>query len=479
MAGLELAAELEARGVDRVVVLEGGAPADLRHVNASHSDQHALRLWLEPETDACFRQSWTSLAPPHYTGASGLRARVGGRSLYWYGVSLPIEPGALTPQWWPDEVISDLRDSWDGGAPLYDRLRESLHRWRGRGLPSLIDSDVQIALGDIVMSRTPRAIRPSTSHPGRWFAYSPLDRWRDPDNGRLIATSEHIAIYAGQQVHEVMIEGGHARGVSIVEAGDNRVREVAADHVVLAAGTVECSRLALQALAAASTTASSRLDGLMDHIVQGVFVRIDSTDAAPLLELLPIGSYWMPCPDARSNLFVDVSDMDDGNHVLLDIQLTGEQMPSIDNYVECARGAGPRVAPVVNAKLSDADGTVIVEQQRIIADLWSVLAEGGIVRDRQLEFVDYGTTARTNAVVLAESIGAVPSGAPTTWCNCLGTEDHEGGTIALGRMLNDDHELNQVPGLFAAGPSSFPRMGAANPALTTLALAHRLAARLA
>jgi hypothetical protein len=53
----------------------------------------------------------------------------------------------------------------------------------------------------------------------------------------------------------------------------------------------------------------------------------------------------------------------------------------------------------------------------------------------------------------------------------LGGEDHEGGTLPLGTVLDDRHRLAGIAGLYVAGPATFPRMGAANPGLTTMALA--------
>jgi choline dehydrogenase-like flavoprotein len=53
----------------------------------------------------------------------------------------------------------------------------------------------------------------------------------------------------------------------------------------------------------------------------------------------------------------------------------------------------------------------------------------------------------------------------------LGTVDHEGGTLALGsECVGASSELRELPGVFVGGPCLFPRAGAANPSLTTLAL---------
>ena len=48
----------------------------------------------------------------------------------------------------------------------------------------------------------------------------------------------------------------------------------------------------------------------------------------------------------------------------------------------------------------------------------------------------------------------------------------------VGSDFNDsyeNHEFNHIKNLYAVGPSIFPRPGAANPSLTTLALSRRLA----
>jgi len=72
-----------------------------------------------------------------------------------------------------------------------------------------------------------------------------------------------------------------------------------------------------------------------------------------------------------------------------------------------------------------------------------------------------------------------PSSAPGAVCTYsfpLGTENHEAGTLPLGSILDDDHQFRGLAGLYAVGPAVFPRAGAANPALTILALASVLQA---
>ena len=64
---------------------------------------------------------------------------------------------------------------------------------------------------------------------------------------------------------------------------------------------------------------------------------------------------------------------------------------------------------------------------------------------------------------------------PLTYVSYLGTVEHEGCTLAYGNVLDDNNEFVSLPNLYAVGPCTFPRMGAANPGLTSLALVRRLA----
>lgn len=72
-----------------------------------------------------------------------------------------------------------------------------------------------------------------------------------------------------------------------------------------------------------------------------------------------------------------------------------------------------------------------------------------------------------------------PRPEPIAWSGPLGSEYHESGTLPLGDVVDDDLAVRGITGLYAAGPCVYPRQGAANPSLTTLALSRRLAAHLA
>ncbi|MGW7003413.1 GMC family oxidoreductase [Streptomyces sp. NPDC054933] len=472
LAGLEVARQLAALAVDDVLVIEAGPAQDLLHINSAHKHDQALRTFLDPASDPHFQRCWTSESAPHYAVNAGLRKRLGGRSLYWYGASLPVEDWALAD--WPESIVTDLRGSWLGGGPLYEQVAADL-----RIDPNRLDSQQPVLkLGGFRLVRTPQA-ETRFGDDGRWYAYSPLDHWRHPVTGAALDGPRGIRFLCGTEVLSVDIKDGRACGVLVRETGPNgRARRISADSVVLAAGTIESSRLAIQALCAIDPSRPPRLDGLTDHIVQGFFLRVrDAGDdrASHGLSDVASGSYVTVCEDVvRSNLFITVERPEPGV-LLFDVRLTGEQMPGTGSHVTCEPTGEYPWRTTVTADLAPADRDVIGRQRQVLDKVWRQLAAEFGLTASPLAFDDFDHPGRTNAFVLPESIGAETSEVPFTWSSLLGTEDHEGCTLPLGDVLDNRHVFAAIPCLYACGPATFPRMGAANPSFTTLALARRLA----
>ncbi len=474
MAGLEVAARLSSEGVENIVVLEAGPVGDLRHNNMATTADAALRSWLIPETDPYFACPWRSINPPHYTGPSGLRRRLGGRSLYWYGVALPVDPWALLDATaWPREVVVDLVESWLGGPGLYDLTRDMLARWKGDILETDETASVMSICG-LLLRPTPRAICHGRSASDHWYAYSPLDAWRDPATGTLTSAPDGVMLVTGARVEQLVIKD---KLIGLAVSADDGIPaiHVPATIVVLAAGTLENTRLAIQALTAAGALEAPRLRGISDHIVQGFFLRLPAADGTALTGVLPWGSHYASCEaSARSNLFIDIS-WQGRDMVLVDVRVTGEQLPDDQNWAECEIDTSPPWGLSVHATPSRTDWTVINAQRMLLQSVWDVVATATGRRASTLDFGEFENPTRTNAYILPELIQQTELGVPLTWSSYLGVEDHEAGTLPLNDVLTSDHEFAKIDGLFAAGPSTFPRMGAANPTLTTLALARRLA----
>src|SRR5260370_32475747 len=67
MAGLEMARHLFDLSSDlKLLVVEAGPGADLVHINSSHDEQEAVRMWLEPSSDPNFSRPWATNWEPHY-----------------------------------------------------------------------------------------------------------------------------------------------------------------------------------------------------------------------------------------------------------------------------------------------------------------------------------------------------------------------------------------------------------------------------
>lgn len=127
MSGLELAKHLDYRDINNIVVMEAGPADDCRHINAGDEYQHADKLWKNEETDKFAYRSWHSLTEPHFSNGSCIRRRLGGRSLYWHGVILPIETEILKE--WPVSIARDLEESWLGGPSLYTLVQSEILAW--------------------------------------------------------------------------------------------------------------------------------------------------------------------------------------------------------------------------------------------------------------------------------------------------------------------------------------------------------------
>jgi len=146
--------------------------------------------------------------------------------------------------------------------------------------------------------------------------------------------------------------------------------------------------------------------------------------------------------------------------------------------VRCDPGGGWPWPTHVEAGLGPEDQLLCEAQQLELRRLWGQFCDSAGIAGTPLSFGPVFGSPDLPGRLLAPRIARGPTAA-RTYSFPLGSEQHEAGTTPLGTVLDDNHQFREVPGLFAAGPSSFPRTGAANPAMTTLALAKRLAGKLA
>lgn len=461
-AGLAVARNLTGSGL-RVLVVEAGPDAGHRHYRSEFSGPEADARWLRPETDPHFWQSYDTTGPG-FGGIAGLRRRLGGRSLYWHGVVVPIEGWALA-EGWPAAVVHDLTTRWQGGPGLYDRVEAELAAW-AHG--ALAPGD-PVELAGHRFTPTPRAVRRAAGGASSvgWEAYSPLPELADD-----------IQVLSDGHVIEVLRSGAAAAGVRVATAVG--VREIRAPRVVLAAGTVENSRLAIQLLAPDGRLPTPVLPGLVDKIAQG-FVATFVPDDLPagLRRAARVGgSFRAPgCEALRSGVFV-IASTNDAGVAVVDVYLMGEQLRGTSGEVSCEPRPQPPWPVTVRCEPGPADAPVIEGQRAELRRIWQELSALTSAPAAELPFSNgaFGTPDLAEALLRGGRMDAPD--APYTYAFPLGSELHEAGTLPFGPILDDQQQFRDVPGLFAAGPCCFPRTGAANPVLTILALSVRLAAHL-
>jgi choline dehydrogenase-like flavoprotein len=469
MAGLAVAAELGRRDGLDALVLESGPDASHEHTRLVLDEETALRIWLEPDSDPFFWRPYRT-SGPGYLGLSGLRRRVGGRSLYWGGVMLPIEAWALRGGEWPEPVVADLVRGWDDGASLYARVSDEVAAWAGEA--DTRPGENGITFGDYAFTAAPRAVRHADD--GRWMAYTPLSRWKPSADG---TGGSSVPIFPGCHVLGVKLRAASVIGVQVLRGPD--VVEIRAPRVVLAAGTIENSRLALQALADCGALRQPRLRGLVDKIAYGFTATFDPAKV-PLVVANAARRgqlYYLPANEKlRSNHFLQLY-LNELGTIVLDTWLMGEQVSGEAGQVCCDPAAEWPWRTHVIASLSPADLTLCTLQRTELARLWDHICDAlGIGRSPLRFSSEHGSPdLRDRLLAPRGARGQTPA---QTYSFPLGAEQHEAGTTPLGTMLDLTHQFRQVPGLFAAGPSSFARTGAANPSMTILALGMRLAAAL-
>lgn len=442
LSGLECASTIVAGGVDDVLVVEAGGARTGAAVTAS--------------------PGWASTAPPHYVCNGRKRAVLGGRSLEWHGVVLRLEDWALADPAWPESARSALRGQPTGGGDFYEQVERELADWAGG---SLIHQHQGQGLARVLPSgrAVPQAVRPD----GR--AYTPLDRctgWTVP-GGR----TGQPRVRTECQALTVVTRAGRVTGVQVRDMRTGDVDTVTTRTAVLAAGTLDNTRLLAQ-LAGADRPPT--FTGLNDHLVQGFVVRLQ---AAALGGPQPADAFeYMPGDESRSNVFARTRAVPGSpDEVLLDVWAMGEQLRSDHNVVSFPHTERVPWQGLVTPALSEADREVLAAQRHELTKLWTRLAGR---RATDLHLPDFLGAPFAFDRALTRVMGEPPA-APVGYCWPLGTVEHESGTLPLGGAhVGEAGEVTAAAGGYVVGPATFPRSGAANPSLTTLALARWTAATL-
>jgi len=449
----------------------------------------------------------------------GLAYCVGGRSLFWGGWSPALTPADLSN--WPQDVVTYLGSAAGyaitateiGAAVTTDFIKQT-------ALFTALLSRVSGALplsGVTEAGEAPLAVVGTPPQSGLFafdkFSSAPfiMDAVRNDVavNGAGGDTRRRLFLLPRTQVHRLNCSGSRVVSIDMSIGGVRRQLPVAPGcNVILANGTIEATRLALESFGIGSTQSGSpRVGNLMGHLRSNITVRIKRTAlglGAPTeletVALIARGSAF----GRRFHHQITAADVVGPNpevgmwSMVPDIDMIGRLLTNQDpNWVSLTfRGIGEMEGQATVNNIDPAKSWIDLSPE---TDQWGMRrAYVNLVatqNDRKLwQAMD------KSAFDLALSLAGDPANieywnAPNGrweatqpqpdsngtgfWQDRLGTTHHEAGTLFMGSpgssITDFNGKFHNVDNAYVAGPALFPSLGSANPSLTGLALARKTA----
>jgi choline dehydrogenase-like flavoprotein len=440
----------------------------------------------------------------------GLAYCLGGKSLYWGGWCPRLTPADLAH--WPEAVVADLPRHYDavardtGVVPDTDFIFGELHE-------ALLPA-VRTAVGAVPalaeVEAAPLAVQGNAPVSGLFSfdKFSSLPALVDAVRRDVAAAGGSDAarrLFVVPRAHVVALHtaGGAVGTVEVEVAGQRRSLTVDARcSVVLAASAIESTRLALQSF---PTPAMGR--NLMAHVRSDFAVRVHR-DAFPALPAEVRTSAMLVRGSAPAGVFhlqLTASTSRGGSDELL-----FKMVPDMEELAAHLANTDPQWVPLTVRGIGEMTGdrvTPIPDPQRSWIDLSPFETDEFGVPRAYVHLVASAGDLRTwetmdaAAVALAQQLAGAPDriqylydggwqtdpfplGRPfPEWHRGLGTTYHESGTLWMGAdpatsVTDPLGRFHHVANAYGCDQAVFPTVGSANPVLTGLALAHRLAAAL-
>ena len=448
----------------------------------------------------------------------GLAYCIGGRSLFWGGWSPALTPDDLNN--WPGDVVNYLNDPVAGYAATAREI----------GTAVTTDFIAQTALYNALLNKTqgllplanisevkeaPLAVVGAAPRSGLFafdkFSSAPfmMDAMRNDVgvNGGGGDGRRRIILVPRAQVHRLNMTGTNVTSIDMSVAGVRQSLQLAAGcAVILANGTIEATRLALESLGIGSIQfGTPRVGNLMAHLRSNITVRFkrvalglgpptDLETAALILR----GSAF----SRRFHHQVIAADMAGSNpeagmwSMVPDIDLIDSLLANQDQtWVAITfRGIGEMEDQRALANIDPARSWIDLSNE---TDQWSMRRAYVHLVATQNDFKLWDAMDQS-ALALALALAGDPANieywngggwqtAPLQpapdgsrfWRDGLGTTHHEAGTLymgAAGAAISDTSgKIQGRDNVYVAGPALFPTLGSANPSLTALSLARRTA----
>ncbi len=434
----------------------------------------------------------------------GLAYCVGGRSLYWGGWSPKLTDADLKN--WPAELQTYLKANYNdteketGVDPATDFISGDLYDALKKAM-DLAATKVPTVDGVEVAPLAVQAAAPVGLFPFDKYSSAPIltDAIReaagDPDS-----TRRFFLVPRAHAVH-LHNNNGVINAIELYYNGQQKFISVSPDcAVVLAASTIESTRLALESF---PTPLMGR--NLMAHLRSNTTVRIPRSVLGTLPPQLAAAAMLVrgSTPQGRYHLQVTAAAIDSPNseatmwRVVPDLDLLDQLLASQDfNKVTITlRGIGEMVGDKNASNTNPA--TSWLDLSPFESDEFG----------KRRAFVNLVTTPQAlalwsamdqAAIQLAQALAGTPASIEYFYDNAwhaapppagkvrdgLGTTHHEAGTLWMGdnpanSILNLDGQFHHIHNAYVAGPAAFPALGSANPSLTAFTLARRTARAIA
>jgi choline dehydrogenase-like flavoprotein len=459
----------------------------------------------------------------------GLSYCIGGRSLFWGGWSPRLTAADLAK--WPPDLAAYLVGPGGGQPGAYDLTEREIgvaaeaafitqHPFHD-ALKAALQGAQRATAAITAVEEAPLAVDAAAPGPGL-FPYDKfsstdfiVDAVRDDaDSNAGADVNRRLFIVPRTHVARLNLSGSVVSSVDLVTNGVPKTLPIPQScAVVLAAGTVETTRLALDSLGVGSMAfGSPRVGNLMAHLRSNILVRVKPT---------AIGLPATPPAELETTAFL-VRGSSQGRqfHFQVSASAAGglnpeknmwEQIPDVELQDQIRAAQDPNWITIVLRTIGEMSGqqSLAPDPAASWIDLSPEIDEFGRRRafvqlvksasDTQL-WLDMDTAAFQVAAALGKQPGDVefwnarvgawqqqpPPIDPQTggpWRDGLGSTHHEAGTLFAGvpgKSITDSNgRLHDVVNAYIAGPAIFPTLGSANPSLTALSLARRSAEAIA
>ena len=437
------------------------------------------RVWGSP---------WRSKTP-----FPGLAYCLGGRSLYWGGWAPRLTPADLAQ--WPNDTTTFLQGAYESteretgvfdktdyiSGPLFDELFKKFKAVKG-GVPT-VDA----------IEEAPLAVQAAPPASGLFS----FDKWSSApiltDAIREAAANpdwqRRLFFVPRAQVTKLRVNTGGVATIEVWVNGSQKFLNISPKcAVVLASGTIEATRLALESF---PTPLMGR--NLMGHLRSNTVVRIHRSALDPALPkqleaaaLLVRGSngkgrYHLQVTAAavagansEATMWRTIPDID-----LLDKTLASQQA---DWVVITLRGIGemtgdrdpnkPKVNGASPSWVDLSDQTDQFGMRRAWVNIAANADDNALWNAMDKAALDLAKKLANDDPTKLQVVEQKRDG--------LGTTHHEAGTLWMGTdpnqsVTNLNGRFHHINNAYVAGPAVFPTLGSANPSLTALTLARRTA----